>query len=89
MTPAWRPAGLVARREITTRLQSKAFRISTLVLLGLLIGLSVVLRFVGGSSSAPRGVHQPERRPSRAVRGAVLGIGHAGADLDGARSGHR
>jgi ABC-2 type transport system permease protein len=46
---------LVARREITTRLQPKAFRISTLVLLGLLIGLSVVLRFVGGSSAHPVG----------------------------------
>ena len=55
MTSAWRPAGLVARREITTRLRSKAFRISTLVLLGLLVGLSVVLRFVGGSSAHPVG----------------------------------
>ncbi len=55
MTTAWRPAGLVARREITTRLRSKAFRISTLVLLGLLVGLSVVLRFVGGSSAHPVG----------------------------------
>lgn len=55
MTPTWRPAGLVARREITTRLKSKAFRISTLVLLGLLVGLSVVLRFVGGSSAYPVG----------------------------------
>jgi ABC-2 type transport system permease protein len=55
VTQAWRPAGLVARREITTRLKSKAFRISTLVLLGLLVGLSVVLRFVGGSSAHPVG----------------------------------
>jgi ABC-2 type transport system permease protein len=46
---------LVARREITTRLKSKAFRISTLVLLGLLVGLSVVLRFVGSSSAHPVG----------------------------------
>ncbi|MGH3769470.1 MAG: ABC transporter permease [Pseudonocardiaceae bacterium] len=53
MTSTWGPAGLVARREITTRLRSKAFRISTLVLLGLLVGLSVVLRFVGGSSVHP------------------------------------
>ncbi|MGH3692987.1 MAG: ABC transporter permease [Pseudonocardiaceae bacterium] len=55
MTSAWRPAGLVARREITTRLRSKAFRISTLVLLGLLVGLSVMLRFVGGSPAHPVG----------------------------------
>jgi ABC-2 type transport system permease protein len=55
VTPAWRPVGLVARREITTRLKSKAFRISTLVLLGLLVGFSVVLRFVGSSSAHPVG----------------------------------
>lgn len=55
MSVAWRPAGLVARREITTRIRSKAFRISTLVLLGLLVGLAVVLRFVGGSSAHPVG----------------------------------
>jgi ABC-2 type transport system permease protein len=88
VTPAWRPVGLVARREITTRLKSKAFRISTLVLLGLLVGFSVVLRFVGSSSAHPVGFYQPERLAGRAVRGGGRGVGHAGADLDGARSGH-
>jgi ABC-2 type transport system permease protein len=42
--------GLVASREIGTRVKSKAYRISTLVMLILIVGVTVVLKFVGGSS---------------------------------------
>ncbi|MET7998659.1 ABC transporter permease [Amycolatopsis sp. NPDC005232] len=42
--------GLVASREISTRLKSKAYRISTLVLLILIVAGVVVLKLVGGSS---------------------------------------
>ncbi|MFI5609148.1 ABC transporter permease [Amycolatopsis sp. NPDC051903] len=40
---------LVASREISTRLKSKAYRISTLVLLILIVAAVVVLKLVGGS----------------------------------------
>jgi ABC-2 type transport system permease protein len=42
--------GLVASREIGTRLRSKAYRISTLVMLILIVAVTVVLKLIGGSS---------------------------------------
>lgn len=43
--------GLVARREISTRLRSKAFRIATLVIVIIVVGIAVVAKLVGGSTT--------------------------------------
>ncbi|SEP53428.1 ABC transporter permease [Amycolatopsis saalfeldensis] len=42
--------GLVASREIGTRVKSKAYRISTLVMLILIVGVTVVFKIIGGGS---------------------------------------
>lgn len=48
----WQGIRLVAGREISTRLRSKAYRISTLVLLIMIVAVAVVMKFVSGSVSA-------------------------------------
>ena len=52
---------LIARREITTRLRSKAFQIATLVLVVILVGLAVVLKLIsgGGGSDCTVGLTAP------------------------------
>ncbi|HKS49196.1 MAG TPA: ABC transporter permease [Amycolatopsis sp.] len=47
----WQPVGLVASREISTRLRAKAYRISTLALLITIVGFTVVMKLIGGSAS--------------------------------------
>ncbi|MFD2417058.1 ABC transporter permease [Amycolatopsis pigmentata] len=47
----WQGIRLVAGREIRTRLRSKAYRISTLVLLIVIVALAVVMKFIGGTVS--------------------------------------
>ncbi|MDT8915378.1 ABC transporter permease [Amycolatopsis sp. PS_44_ISF1] len=44
--------GLVASREIGTRVRSKAYRISTLVMLILIVAVTVVMKLVGGGGGA-------------------------------------
>ncbi|MBB4685205.1 ABC transporter permease [Amycolatopsis jiangsuensis] len=44
--------GLVASREIGTRLKSKAYRITTLVMLIIVVALVVVFKFIGGGGGA-------------------------------------
>jgi ABC-2 type transport system permease protein len=43
--------GLVARRELRTRLRSKAFRIATVVSVVIIVALAVISKLVGGSST--------------------------------------
>ena len=47
-TGRWKVVGLIANRELTIRLRSKAFRISTLLTVIILVGLSLVAALVGG-----------------------------------------
>src|SRR5262245_27285309 len=53
LTPATtrQVVGLVARREISTRLKTKAFRIATLVIVIIVVGIAVVSKLVGGSTT--------------------------------------
>lgn len=44
--------GLVASREISTRVRSKAYRITTLVLLLMVVAVAVVFKLIGGGGSA-------------------------------------
>jgi ABC-2 type transport system permease protein len=65
---------LVAAREVTTRLRSKAFRISTAVTLLLLIGFAIVMRFATGGADITVGISGQNaglEAPLRATAGAL------------------
>jgi ABC-2 type transport system permease protein len=53
---SWEAVRLVAGREVTTKLRSKAFIIITVATLVLLVGFALVMKFVGGGSDATVGV---------------------------------
>ncbi|HEV2778731.1 MAG TPA: ABC transporter permease [Actinophytocola sp.] len=53
---SWQAVRLVAARELTVRLRSKAYLITTGVTLVLLIGFAVVMRLVSGGADATVGV---------------------------------
>lgn len=53
---SWEAVRLVAGREVTTKLRSKAFIITTVATLVLLVGFALVMKFVGGGSDATVGV---------------------------------
>jgi ABC-2 type transport system permease protein len=53
---AWEAVRLVAGREVTTKMRSKAFIITTVATLVLLVGFALVMKFVGGGSDATVGV---------------------------------
>jgi ABC-2 type transport system permease protein len=52
----WSAVGLVADREIRTRLRSKAFIITTVATLVLLVGFALVMKLVGGGSDSKIGL---------------------------------
>ena len=89
LSPA-QAAWLVATREITTRLRSKAFRISTAVTLVLLIGFAIVMKLVSGGSDATIGLSGPStalEAPLKASAGAIgLNIGTRTVDERAGRS---
>lgn len=53
---AWEAVRLVAGREVTTKMRSKAFIITTVATLVLLVGFALVMKVVGGGSDATVGV---------------------------------
>lgn len=53
---AWSTVGLVAGREVRTRLRSKAFIITTVATLVLLVGFSLMMKLVGGGSDSTVGL---------------------------------
>lgn len=53
---SWEVVRLVAGREVTTKLRSKAFIITTVATLVLLVGFALVMKVVGGGSDATVGV---------------------------------
>jgi ABC-2 type transport system permease protein len=66
---------LVASREVTTRLRSKAFRISTGVTLVLLIGFAIVMKFVGHSADATIGLTGPSTALEAPLKASSSSIG--------------
>lgn len=66
---------LVAAREVTTRLRSKAFRISTAVTLILLIGFAIVMKFVGHSADATIGLTGPSTALEQPLKASSTSIG--------------
>jgi ABC-2 type transport system permease protein len=53
---SWEAVRLVAGREVTTRMRSKAFIITTVATLVLLVGFALVMKLSGGGSDATVGV---------------------------------
>jgi ABC-2 type transport system permease protein len=53
---SWEAVRLVAGREVTTKMRSKAFVITTVATLVLLVGFALVMKLVGGGSDATVGV---------------------------------
>ena len=68
--------GLVASREINTRLRSKAYIISTVVMLILIIGATLVMRLLSGNSvDATVGVTGPTTQLSAPLQASAKAIG--------------
>jgi ABC-2 type transport system permease protein len=72
----WRPVGLVAQREITTRLSSKPFRILTAVTAVIILGVIIVLKIVnsGGPSVDNVGVTDPALATPLSVSASAVGL---------------
>ncbi|HET8560349.1 MAG TPA: ABC transporter permease [Marmoricola sp.] len=67
---------LVAGREVVMRLRSKAYRIITLVMVGLVVGFALVMQVVTGHHSADRvGLVPATRQLAPAVAAAAAGAG--------------
>ena len=72
---AWQAVSLVTGREINTKLRSKAFIITTVATLVLLIGFSLVMKFVGGGSDATVGFTQQNAVLAAPLKAAASAIG--------------
>ncbi|GHF51850.1 ABC-2 type transport system permease protein [Amycolatopsis bartoniae] len=74
----WDAIGLVASREIGTRLRSKAFLVSTAVLIVLLIAFTVLMKFVtaGGGSEATIGYTPPNAALAAPLQASAKALGH-------------
>ena len=72
----WRPVGLVATREITTRLSAKPFRILTAVTAVIILAVIVVLKFVNshGPSVDNVGVTDPALAAPLSVSASAVGL---------------
>lgn len=70
----WTGVGLVARRELTTRLASRAFRVVTLVMVVVVVALCVVLKLLHGSSSVTVGVTPATSALAAPLRAAATSV---------------
>lgn len=69
--------GLVTRRELTTRLRSKAWRITVLVMVIIVVGLVIGLKLLHGNTSAPVVGLTPQGAPLAAPLRTIAGVlGH-------------
>lgn len=75
----WQAVGLVASREITVKMRSKAFIITTVATLVLLIGFALVMKFVSGGSDATVGVTQQTEALAAPLKATASQIGQ---DID-------
>src|SRR4051794_18042789 len=71
---SWEAVRLVAGREVTTKMRSKAFIITTVVTLVLIVGFALVMKLIGGGSDATVGVPQQTSaiaEPLKATAGRI------------------
>lgn len=76
---SWDAVRLVAGREVTTKMRSKAFIIATVATLLLLVGFALVMKFVGGGSDATVGVTQETSALAEPLKATASQIGQ---DID-------
>jgi ABC-2 type transport system permease protein len=73
---SWSAVGLVASRELSTRLRSKAYVITTVVMLVLIIGVSLVVKLLsGGGADATVGFTGPTAELSAPLQASAKAIG--------------
>ncbi|OXM74820.1 MULTISPECIES: ABC transporter permease [Amycolatopsis] len=74
----WAGVSLIASREIGIRLRSKAYRLSTLALLVVIVGFTVVLKLIGGGGAdATMGVTGPASALAAPLQAAGQAVGEA------------
>ena len=75
-TSTWRPVGLVAMREITTRLSSKAFRILTALTAVVILAVIIVLKIInsGGPSVDNVGITDPALAAPLSATASTVGL---------------
>ncbi|WP_431902866.1 ABC transporter permease [Amycolatopsis thermoflava] len=75
----WTGVSLVASREIGIRLRSKAYRLSTLALLVVIVGFAVVMKLIGGGSGADAtvGVTGPASALAAPLQAAGQAVGES------------
>jgi len=72
----WQGIRLVASREISTRLHSRAYRISTLVLLLMIVTFTIIMKFVNGATSGETvGYTAPNAQLAVALEASAKAIG--------------
>ncbi|WP_306999519.1 ABC transporter permease [Amycolatopsis thermophila] len=72
----WSGVSLIASREIGIRLRSKAYRLSTLALLIVIIGFTVVMKLIGGSGAdGTVGVTSTTSALAAPMRAAAAAVG--------------
>jgi len=73
----WEAVRLVAGREVTTKLRSKAFIITTVATLVLLVGFALVMKFTSGGSDATVGVTQETAALAAPLKTTAAAIGES------------
>lgn len=74
---SWEAVRLVAGREVTTKMRSKAFIITTVATLVLLVGFAIVMKLVGGGSDATVGVTQQNSALAAPLKATASAIGES------------
>ncbi len=72
---SWEAVRLVAGREVTTKMRSKAFIITTVATLVLLVGFSLVMKLIGGGSDATLGVTSQSGPLAEPIKVAARQVG--------------
>ncbi|TDV45360.1 ABC transporter permease [Actinophytocola oryzae] len=72
---SWEAVRLVAGREVVTKMRSKAFIITTVAILVLLVGFSLVMKAVSGGSDATIGVTSSTSSLAEAIRTTAKQVG--------------
>jgi ABC-2 type transport system permease protein len=68
--------GLVARRELVVRLRSKAYRITTIALVVVIVGFAIVMKLVSGHTSSSAVGLTPQTAPlAQAVAASAKAVG--------------
>ena len=72
----WQAVWLVAGREIVTRVRSKAYRVTTLAVVVILVGLTLVLKFTGGGGAIHVGYTDATSAAAQSLVASGKTLGH-------------